>query len=105
GPPVIHAAPGELTAAAEKAFAVVETAKTNAAHLADVATQHAGEVTAAVQHAGELIKQIQAMEQNIAHGVSEVHDLEQKWVQLGETTAQGIGEALHQTTAELDQKF
>ncbi|HEY0613838.1 MAG TPA: hypothetical protein VGC96_04315 [Candidatus Elarobacter sp.] len=109
----VHAEAGELTALAEKAFAVVDAAKTQAAHVADAATQHAGELTTAVQHVGELVKQIetaltaraQAMEQNVAHGIAEITGLEHTWLQLGETTAQGIGDALHQTADEIDQKF
>ncbi len=110
---IVIAEAGDVTAIAEKAFAAVDTAKTSVGHVADAATQHAQELTATMQHFGELVKQVesalntrvQAMDQNIAHGVSALTDVERAWTQLGETTASAIGDALHHTSDEIDQKF
>jgi ABC-type transporter Mla subunit MlaD len=113
GAQLVVAEAADVTSIAEKAYAAVDAAKTNVGHLADGATQHAQELTAAIQHFGELIKQVEGslnarigvMQQNVEHGVAEITGLEHAWTQLGETTAQSLADALHQTSDEIDQKF
>lgn len=103
----------ELGAVAEKAFGAVDTAKTNVGHLTDSASQHAQEITAATQHLTELIaaveaglsSRLQALDATVHQGIGVITELEHGWTQLGETTAQAIGDALHQTSDSLDQKF
>jgi chromosome segregation ATPase len=113
GTQLVTAEAAELASIAEKTFAAVDTAKTNVGHLTEAATQHAQEITAAMQHLTEIITTIstalhnrmQALEQTVTQGISAITELEHGWTQLGETTAQAIGDALHQTSDEIDQKF
>jgi len=113
GTQLVTAEAGELASIAEKTFVVVETAKTNVGHLADAATQHSQEITAAMQHLTEttttiataLHGRMQAMEHTVTQGIGAITELEHGWTQLGETTAQAIGDALHHTSDAIDQKF